>query len=352
MRRNDAAAAKGPKATMMRAYRAGLRAARRWRNMAGNPGGEGDGAADPSLLNSAWCDYWGNRRTTIGSGRTRGRLKRAYVREMKAFLRGVAVKTKTGPPDRVLLPTRQTVGAVITAMNEAATLAKLLQQLKRLPLAETVVIVNGSRDESFAVARAHGAVAAHYPAPLGHDVGRALGAKLIQTDIVLFLDGDIPIRAERLVPFIDAVHRGTDVALNDITPFLGTVRQWDDVTLVKAFLNRCLDRPDLAANAMTAVPHALSRKAICTIGPRNLTVPPLALVKALAGGLVVAAPAPVNVIAGNKRRAQNTGWENPVSGLIIGDHLEALQALALERGNRIGFADPIRDRLSAGGEPA
>lgn len=350
MRRNNAAA-RGSKGTM-RAFHAGLKAVQHWRNMAGPPGGGSKHPAEPSLLNGAWCGYWGNRRATVGSGRMRGRLRPAYVREMKAFLRGVAHKSKTGPPDLVLLPTRLTVGAVITAMNEAATLAKVLRQLKRLPLAETVVIVNGSRDESFAVAQAHGTVAVHYPEPLGHDVGRALGAKLTQADIVLFLDGDIPIRAERLVPFIEAVHRGTDVALNDITPFLGPVRHWDDVTLVKAFLNRALDRPDLAANAMTAVPHALSRKAICTIGPRDLSVPPVALVKALVSGLAVAAPAPVNVIAGNKRRAMNTGRENPVSGLIVGDHLEALQTLALERGNRIGFGDPIRNRQAAGGETA
>lgn len=319
-----------------RAYRAGRRAALRLKR---SPAGSAR-PPDARLLNDAWCDFRGERRHGL-------RPLRQYLAAMNAFLRGVAAQAKTGKPDVVLMPTRKTVGAVVTVMNEAATLAGVLAQLARLPLTETVVIVNGSRDESFSVARNAGVTVVHYPEPLGHDVGRALGAKLTETDIVLFLDGDIPIRAEQLLPFIDAVHRGTDVALNNLTPFLGPMRHWDDVTLMKAFLNHCLDRADLAANSLTAVPHALSRRAIREIGPRDLMVPPCALVKAVLRGLVVRAPASVNVIAANRRRRLNTGRENPVSDLIVGDHLEAIHLLKQLRGPRLGFADGIRNRKAA-----
>lgn len=317
------------------AYRAGRRAARR-RLSAAEPGR----APDVRMLNDAWCAFRGGRRYAA-------RSHRKYMADMRAFLRGFATGAPLPRKDPVLLPTRQTVGAVVTAMNEAATLSSVLGQLARLPLAETVVIVNGSRDDSFAVARRFGATTVHYADPLGHDVGRALGAKLTETDIVLFLDGDILIRAEQLLPFIAAVHRGIDVALNNLTPFLGPLRQWDDVTLMKAFLNHCLDRADLAANSLTAVPHALSRRAIGAIGPRELMVPPRALVRAVLRGLAVAAPASVNVIAANKRRRLNTGKENPVSELIVGDHLEAIHALKQLRGPRLGFADAIRNRRAA-----
>lgn len=323
------------------AYRAGRRAARQLVKPAAGPGQVPDARA----INELWCRHWRNRRLTA-------RSKSAYLANMRAFLRGFSARAKIRMPDLVLLPTAKTVGAVVTAMNEAATLAKVLGQLSRLPLSETIVVVNGSRDDSFAVARSFGVTAVHYPDPLGHDVGRALGAKLTQADIVLFLDGDIPVRAERLLPFIDAVHRGTDVALNNIAPYLGPFRSWDDVTLMKSFLNRCMDRPDLAANSMTAVPHALSRRAIREIGPRFLTVPPVAMVRAHLSGLVISAPASVNVIAANKRRAMNTGQTNPVSDLIVGDHLEAIHVLKQVRGNRIGFADHIRNRHCAGGETA
>lgn len=336
MRRKKRAVDPG-KGLAARAYRAGSRAARR------HLIGEAGRVPDVRLINEAWCDYRGSRRSA-------GRAYRRYLAEMRAFLRGYAARAKIARPDAVLVPTRKTVGAVVTAMNEAATLKNVLRQLSRLPLLESVVIVNGSRDESFAVAKAAGAIVVHDPDPLGHDVGRALGAKLTQAEIVLFLDGDILIRAEQLLPFIDAVHRGTDVALNNITPFLGPVRRWDDVTLMKAFLNGCMDRADLVANSMTAVPHALSRRAIREIGPRDLMVPPCAMAKALLRGLSVSAPASVDVITRNKRRAMNTGKANPVSELIVGDHLEAIHTLEQLRGPRIGFADLLRDRNAAESE--
>lgn len=318
------------------AYRSGRRAAR----CLLLPSGGSIRSPDVRSLNDAWCGFWGRRRLTR-------RTMRAYLANMHAFLRGYAAAAKTGKPGFVLMPTRKAVGAVVTAMNEAATLRSILAQLTRLPLSEMIVIVNGSRDESFSVARAAGATVVHYPDALGHDVGRALGAKMTDADIVLFLDGDILIRAEQLLPFIDAVHRGADVALNDLTPFLGPMRRWDDVTVMKAFLNHCLDRADLAANSLTAVPHALSRRAILEIGTRDLMVPPCALVKAVLRGLKVTAPGSVDVIAANKRRQTNTGKENPVSDLIIGDHLEAIHMLKQFRGPRIGFGDAVRNRRAA-----
>ena len=319
-----------------RAYRAGRRAALRPKHASAGT----VRPPDMHMLNDAWCAFWRGRRPVRHPARQ-------YLAAMNAFLRGFAAQAGIGKPDAVLLPTRKTVAAVVTVMNEAGTLANVLAQLARLPLAETVVVVNGSRDESFAVARRAGATVVHYPEALGHDVGRALGAKMTDADIVLFLDGDIPIRAERLLPFIDAVHRGTDVALNNLAPFLGPMRAWDDVTVMKAFLNHCLDRPDLLANSLTAVPHALSRRAIREIGPRHLMVPPCALVRAVLAGLVIRAPASVDVISANKRRRMNTGRENPVSGLIVGDHLEAIHLLKQLRGPRLGFADGIRNRKAA-----
>ena len=65
---------------------------------------------------------------------------------------------------------------------------------------------------------------------LGLRWGRALGARLTTSDTVLFLDGDLPIRAERLVPFLHAVERGADLALNDLSPYIGRFAEQDHVT--------------------------------------------------------------------------------------------------------------------------
>jgi hypothetical protein len=249
----------------------------------------------------------------------------------------------------VLVPTRKTVGAVVTAMNEEKSIPGVLEQLRRLPLDETIIVVNGSTDHTFWSARMlSDGIVVHYVNALGHDVGRAVGAKLSRSEIVLFLDGDFPIYAEHLVPFIAAVDRGMDVALNDISPYIGLFAHRDPVTVVKEMLNRSLGRSDLGANSLTAVPHALSRKALETIGCANLMVPPKAQAIAIRKGLNVGCAMSVDVISKNKVRDKNSGRNNPVSHLIIGDHVEALGLLLQAEGPRLSAEDRIRRRSMLG----
>ncbi|GAA3408580.1 hypothetical protein GCM10020370_44940 [Paenibacillus hodogayensis] len=249
----------------------------------------------------------------------------------------------------VLVPTTKTIGAVVTAMNEEKAIPVVLEQLERLPLDELVIVVNGSVDRTFWNARKPGkGVVVHYARPLGHDVGRAVGAKLIRSDIVLFMDGDFPIFADHLLPFIDAVETGTDVSLNDIMPYIDVFSSRDQVTIVKEMLNRALGRADLEANSMTAVPHALSRRALDTIGCASLIVPPKAQAMAIRSGLKVEAGPSIDVIAKNRVRDKNSGHDNPVGRMIIGDHLEAFELLMRENGARLHAADVIRDRQALG----
>lgn len=269
----------------------------------------------------------------------------------KKYAEGFAEAAGLDAPNWVPIPTERKVGAVVTAMNEEKTLPGVLAQLERLPLCEIIVVINGSTDHSFAVARRHRRTTVIcYPDALGHDVGRAIGAKASVSDIVLFLDGDFPVMAEHLVPFIADIEKGTDVALNDITPYMGLFAQRDAVTVMKEFMNRSLGRSDLAANSLTAVPHALSRRAIEMIGYENLAVPPKAQAKAIRMGLKIRAPMSVDVISRNRLRgAMNVGLANPVSEMIIGDHIEALDLLMRSEGSRLSFRDVIRRREWAGG---
>jgi glycosyltransferase involved in cell wall biosynthesis len=243
------------------------------------------------------------------------------------------------------MPTGKTVSVVLTAMNEASTMAAVLDQLARLPIDELIIVVNGSTDGTFDLARARTkAIIVHYSDALGHDVGRAIGAKLSRSEIVLFLDGDFPVTAEQLMLFVDAIERGADVALNNISPFLGQFGHRDSVTMVKELLNRGLGRRDLESNSLTAVPHALSKRAIEVIGYNNLAVPPKAHAIAVSRGLDVDCSVSVDVIAKNKVRYSNTGSQNRVADLIVGDHLEALSMLMAEKGARLGEPDRIRNR--------
>ncbi len=276
----------------------------------------------------------------------------AYFQAVRHYLRGLNSRTVWIPHHTLLLPTSKRVAIVVTAMNERSSLPGLLAQVNRLPVQDKYVVINGSNDDSMHIAKQYGATVIHYQRPLGHDVGRAVGAKATNADIVLFMDGDFVLPAEHLVPFIAEIEHGADVALNNINPWLRSFQQWDLVTMWKQFLNMVMNRRDLGANSLTAVPHALSRKAIETIGAHQLIVPPKALAAAIENGLVVTAPYSVNVLEKNKRRPQNTGQHNLVSHLISGDHLEALRYVMDRSHHRLQYSDTMRKREVAGGDQA
>lgn len=251
------------------------------------------------------------------------------------------------------IPSDITVAAVITVMNEEQTIPKVLEQIALLSLHETIIVVNGSSDRTFDSARSdRNAIVLHVPSRLGHDVGRALGAKLASSDIILFLDGDFVIPAEQLIPFIRMIAGGYDIALNDISPFLGKFANWDHVSVMKNYMNRMLGRSDLLVNSLTAVPHAISREAAARIGFGTLAVPPVAQRTAIALGMRIGCPISIDVVNANKSRVSNTGVNNVVAELIVGDHMEALAGALRNTGSRLGFPDVIRSRVGAGGDPA
>jgi hypothetical protein len=293
---------------------------------------------NPSFLNGLWCDYF------YGAGRRRTPFSH-YVHAANAFLGNYCVALGVQKPDWVLIPTTKTVTAVVTVLNEEQTLARVLGELRRMPLHEIIVLINGSTDQSFAQARKCPiSTIVHYADPLGHDVGRSLGAKLANSDMVIFLDGDIPLKAEKLLPLIKAVHTGKDIALNNISPYLGVFSRRDSVSIMKEFLNRVMGRSDLKANSLTAIPHVMSRQAIEKIGANNLTVPPKAQALAIKHGLRICAPTSIDVTSYNRIREHNTGRMNPVSRMIIGDHLEAIHKLMEQGKARLEFPDHMRKR--------
>jgi len=246
---------------------------------------------------------------------------------------------------------RRSMAAVVTCKDEQHTLPLVLRELERLPFQEIIVVINGSTDRSLERALQHRRTTVVWlPEALGHDVARAVGARLTTSSIVLFMDGDVPVSAEDLVPFLRSVERGADLALNDLSPFIGSFAEQDHVTRFKTFLNRALGRVDLAMNSMTAVPHAVSRRLLDRIGCAALAVPPKAQALAIMSGLKVTAPASVNVIARNRLRPHNVGEFNEVAELIIGDHLEAISLILQRTGPRGAYPDAGRWRHVARGE--
>ena len=89
-------------------------------------------------------------------------------------------------------PEQLRIAVVIPALNEEASLPKVLGDLPWERLAEVVVVDNGSSDQTAVIAQAHGATVLSEPR---RGYGRACLAgieylKDKQPDILVFLDGD------------------------------------------------------------------------------------------------------------------------------------------------------------------
>lgn len=270
-------------------------------------------------------------RPRLNIPRKTGSAGRSPAKRMEPVDRGDA---GTGPPDPV-------VSVIIPAMNEAVRIAAVVGEARKVhPRTEILVIANGCRDDTAERARAAGARVISYAEPLGHDAGRTVGAREAKGEILLFIDGDMIVPATELMPFVQAVGSGLDIALND---YKGPVDRSPvhRVILAKYTLNAMLGRGDLKGASMTAVPHALSWRALERIGADLLTVPPKAQAAAVLAGLRVEAVHPVSV--GKWNRARTRG-PDPLELLVLGDHLEAIAGILEERGLRGGFQDHDRQR--------
>lgn len=292
---------------------------------------------------------------------------RKRVKTNRAEKAGRSKKTKTGirsrkrrksasrvnrGPVRIRNAEDPVVSVVIPVMNERRTLAEVIRQAANVhPQCEVIVVANGSKDGSAQLARRIGARVIAYDQSLGHDVGRAIGAAEARGQVLLFVDGDIPVRASELRPFVEAIGKGVDVALNR---YLGPVRKSNvhSVILSKHALNWLVGRPDLSGTSMTTIPHALSRRALERIGPEQLAVPPKAQAAAIANGLRVEAVHYVEVGARNPGKRRRRGGGDPVEQLIVGDHLEALEHWVSLTTNRGNYEDGNRRRTAEEKEAA
>jgi glycosyltransferase involved in cell wall biosynthesis len=235
------------------------------------------------------------------------------------------------------------VTVVIPIFNERKTLARVIEEAYKVhPKTEVIVVANGSTDGSKKIARQMGARVISFDFPLGHDVGRSVGAREAKGRIILFTDGDMVISAKEMIPLVRAVGRGVDIALNQ---YQGPVQKINahKVVIAKHALNILLSRPDLKGASLTTVPHAISRKALRKIGAEAFAVPPKAQAMAVQKGLVVKAVHRINVGMMNPIRRKSRG-RDPVGDLILGDHLEAIHWYIQATNARAKLSDNNRQR--------
>jgi glycosyltransferase involved in cell wall biosynthesis len=234
------------------------------------------------------------------------------------------------------------VSIVIPVQEEEKTLGAVLKEVQEINPYEIIVVLNGSKDRTEEIAKSFGCKIIKFVQALGNDVGRAIGAKHASGDIILFLDGDIIVPHKELIPFVDAIRMGNDIALNDLS-FLANHKVRPHYTTVsKLAVNAYLRQSTLSLNSLLAVPHAIKRIAIEKIGWRNLADPILAQALAVKLGLHICAPSTVDVINTNRIRSvhreldPNSSYPKTTSR-IIGDHLRSISYLTNNYGLRGGF---------------
>ncbi|UUZ84324.1 hypothetical protein LJK88_11810 [Paenibacillus sp. P26] len=157
----------------------------------------------------------------------------------------------------------------------------------------------------------------------------------------MFLDGDIVFPASSLRKLVHAVKNGVDVALNKYNGNLAR-KKVHSVILSKYALNNILSPPHLKGSSLTAIPHALSRRALKEIGAENLAVPPKALAIAARKGLKIKGVHYFEVGRTNPRKRR--GPNDPLKDLIVGDHLEAIHYVLEHTDHRGGMTDLGRRR--------
>lgn len=84
------------------------------------------------------------------------------------------------------------VAAIVPAYNEQETLAAVLTVLKATPLIqETLVVSDGSTDDTVGIARSMGLRTIHLRTNHGKGMAMAVGVAHTDADILVFVDGDI-----------------------------------------------------------------------------------------------------------------------------------------------------------------
>lgn len=274
------------------------------------------------------------KKRKVTNRKIRRRKKRTHKRKRKFIPKIVKIINSDQPKVSVIIP----------AANEARSIARVIYHAHQVhPRTETIVVANGSTDGTEKIARRTGAKVLYFSERLGHDIGRSLGAMEAKGEILLFIDADIIVLTKDLLPFVQSVDAGVDIALNKYTGPTNK-KNVHPVILAKHAMNIALSRPELSGTSMTTIPHAMSRKAALEIGIEHLAVPPKAQAIAISKGLNVCPVHYVDVGVRKNPRKRGKKLNNPLENLIVGDHLEAINWLMQTTNPRCNHSDLSRMR--------
>ncbi|AZU60414.1 hypothetical protein CHR53_03535 [Neobacillus mesonae] len=218
---------------------------------------------------------------------------------------------------------------IIPAYNDGDTLPSVISQCQALCPYEIIIVANGCTDNTEQIALNYHCKLISDPEPLGHDVGRAVGAANASGDVLLFLDADISIPSQQLQKFLEPIYTNqAEVVLNHIPLKPNSVHP---VVIWKRVFNALMGEQHFGLDTLTAVPIALTRYALNQIGIESMMNPGIATLKTFKSNLPISNSYQID-LSKNKSRIghQKTGTNlSFMQKVIIGDYVEGLSLLQL-----------------------
>lgn len=106
------------------------------------------------------------------------------------------------------------ISVIIPAKNESAGLAHILPKLKEiLPVAEIVVVDDGSSDKTAELAASLGARVIRHKYSMGNGAAVKSGARVAKGEILVFMDADGQHKPEDVPSLLDKLAEGYDMAV-------------------------------------------------------------------------------------------------------------------------------------------
>ncbi|SDG76721.1 glycosyltransferase [Desulfosporosinus hippei] len=231
---------------------------------------------------------------------------------------------------------------IIPAQNEEKSILAALTTILRLPISHIILVLNGCTDRTFELVRSIPDARIHtlyFSDSLGIDIPRAIGALYalhLGVKGALFVDGDMSGDIyENLVKLLDSIESGVDVALTNCYPYIPHRQKLANLVLrFRAKLNRELDLfKSLGLATPTHGPHALSQRALSTLPPEAIAIPPLTLYWAQKNSLTVkvATSIPHEALHSPRKHRRHARL---IAETIIGDCLMGLSLVKNEPPSR------------------
>ncbi len=234
------------------------------------------------------------------------------------------------------------IHAIVPVKNEGSQIPQTLDMLLSTLCDKIIVILNGCEDDSLKIVKDHDNKRIEYiyfNKALGIDIPRVVGAHMALKDNakgVVFVDGDMQKGiAKQIDEIIQALKKGTDMALTNCYPNIGKVSSTASLHLYyRKLLNLELGiYKEIGYSIPSHGPHGLSRRLLDAIELKELAIPPVSLALSAKNHFLIDAVTTIPVTF-MPTTIRDDFHANQITKTIIGDCIEAIQSFKGEERTR------------------